>query len=106
MKKVKSEKLKAKGWQVGTVADFLQLSPEEERVIDLRLALSGALKQVRVESGQTQQDVAKLLRTSQSRIAKMEAGDSSVSIDLLIRGLFSCGIDNRQLSEIIALLDM
>lgn len=103
MNEQKREKLKGKGWKISSVAEFLDLSPEEEKIIELRLTLSDALKRVRVESGQTQENAAKLLCTSQSRIAKMEAGDASVSIDLLIRGLFGLGVDSRRLSEIIAL---
>ncbi len=102
MKKEKREKLQAKGWKVTTAAEFLQLTPEEEKIIELRLALSKALKTARIQAGQTQVQTADLLDSSQSRVAKMEAADGSVSIDLLIRSLFGLGVDNRQLSEIIA----
>ena len=42
------------------------------------------------------------LRSSQSRVAKMEAGDSSVSLDLLIRSLITLGASDRELCKIIA----
>ena len=102
MDKQRKEKLEANGWRVGSVADFLELTPEESALVELRLVLSRALKDKRLDENLTQNKVAKLLKTSQSRIAKMEAGDSSVSLDLLIRSLFSLGIDTRQLSAIIA----
>ncbi len=46
--------------------------------------------------------MAKLMRSSQSRIAKIEAGDSSVSLDLLIRSLIAMGANRKDLAHIIA----
>ena len=102
MNKEKREKLEVKGWKVTTVAEFLELTPEEERIIELRLALSNALKQQRAKTQLTQIAAAKRLHSSQSRLAKMEAGDKSVSLDLMIRSLYGLGIDNAELSQIIA----
>lgn len=102
MKAEKRKKLEAKGWKVTTVKEFLGLSDEEELLIELQLALSSALREERSKSHLTQEDFAKLVSSSQSRIAKMEAGDPSVSLDLLIRSLFKAGVDRRRLSKIIA----
>ncbi len=102
MNKEKREKLEAKGWKVTSVAEFLGLTPEEERIIELKLALSAAIKAQRAKANLTQEKAAKRLHSSQSRLAKMEAGDKSVSIDLLIRSLYGLGIDNAELSQIIA----
>lgn len=102
MKKEKKEKLEAKGWKVTSVAEFLELTPDEEKIIELRLALSRAVKTRRLESNMTQEIFARKIKSSQSRVAKMEAGDRSVSIDLLIETLFKTGIDRRRLSEFIA----
>lgn len=102
MKVEKQKRLEAKGWKVTTVAEFLSLTEEEERIVELRLALSDAIKERRVESNLTQKNFAKLLQSSQSRVAKMESGDPSVSIDLLIRSLFKAGVDRRKLSKIVA----
>lgn len=102
MNEGKRKKLEAKGWKVTSVAEFLELTPEENALIELRLALSNALKQKRLEAKMTQEEFAKRLRSSQSRLAKMEAGDPSVSFDLLIRNLFATGIDKQKLGEIIA----
>lgn len=102
MNEEKRKKLEANGWRVGTVAEFLNLTPEDEAIIELKLALSAALKNQRVKANLTQESVAKQLRSSQSRVAKMEAGDKSVSLDLMIRSLYGLGIDNSELSQIIA----
>ncbi len=98
----KKQKLEAAGWRVGSTANFLNLSPDENSIIELRLALSDALKKQRLASNLTQEGFAKLLGSSQSRIAKMEAGDQSVSLDLLIRSLFALGLNLHDFTEILA----
>jgi hypothetical protein len=45
MEPTKRKKLAAAGWKVGSVAEFLDLSPEEEAIIKIRLSLSKSLKQ-------------------------------------------------------------
>ncbi|MGF1576570.1 MAG: helix-turn-helix transcriptional regulator [Cyanophyceae cyanobacterium] len=85
----KRRKLEAAGWVVGSASDFLELTPEEERLVELRLALSKRVRQLRQEKGLTQNNVASLVKSSQSRVAKLESGDSSVSLDVLIRVAFS-----------------
>jgi predicted XRE-type DNA-binding protein len=102
MNKEKKQKLEAKGWKVTSVTEFLGLTPEEENIIELKLALSAALKNQRIRANLTQASAAKRIRSSQSRVAKMEAGDKSVSLDLMIRSLYGLGINNNELSQIIA----
>ena len=87
MREEKKQRLEARGWRVGSATEFLGLSPEEEQYIELKLQLSLGLRPRREARHLTQVDAAKLLRSSQSRFAKMEAGDASVSVDLLIRAL-------------------
>jgi ribosome-binding protein aMBF1 (putative translation factor) len=102
MRKDKRTRLEAQGWKFDTAKDFLSLSEEESAYIELKIRLSEALRQRRQEKGLSQVDLAAKLRSSQSRVAKMEAGDSSVSLDLLIRSLITLGASDRELSKIIA----
>jgi len=102
MRDGKRRRLQAKGWKVGTTRQFLQLSDEEDAFIELRLRLAEGLKVRRVRQGLTQVDLAKAVRSSQSRVAKMEAGDPTVSLDLLVRSLLALGTTNRELAQIIA----
>ena len=102
MRKEKKRRLEAKGWKVGTVKEFLGLSDEESAYVELKIRLAEALRQRRREKGLSQVDLAEKLQSSQSRVAKMEAGDPSVSVDLLIRSLITLGASNRELSRIIA----
>ncbi|MEX0961073.1 MAG: helix-turn-helix transcriptional regulator [Burkholderiales bacterium] len=102
MHESKRKRLAAKGWRVGSATDFLQLSDEEQAYVELKLRLSDALKRQRIRRKLTQAQLAKAVNSSQSRVAKMEAGDSTVSIDLLIRSLFAAGTSNKELAKIIA----
>ena len=101
MRKAKEKRLQAKGWKIGTVKEFLGLSDEESAYIDLKIKLAAGLRQRRQQQGLSQLDLAAKLRSSQSRVAKMEAGDPSVSLDLLIRSLITLGASERELSQII-----
>jgi transcriptional regulator with XRE-family HTH domain len=80
----------------------LALSPEEEAYIELKLVLSTMLKQQRAKKRLTQNDLAKLINSSQSRVAKMESGDPSVSIDLVIKALLSIGATNKDLAKALS----
>jgi ribosome-binding protein aMBF1 (putative translation factor) len=102
MRASKKKRLTAKGWQVGTAKDFLGLSSEEDALVELRLKLADGLRTKRVENGITQTALAQTLKSSQSRVAKMEAGDSTVSLDLLVRSLLALGTSNRELASIIS----
>lgn len=102
MREEKRRKLEAKGWKVGSTQEFLRLTDEEAAYIELKLRLAESLRERRWRRGLTQVDLARLLKSSQSRIAKLEAGDPSVSLDLLIRSLLTLGTSNRELSQIIS----
>ena len=95
------KKLELAGWQVGNATDYLRLSPEENILIDMRISLSLALQQHRKKQKLSQVDLAERLGSSQSRIAKMEAADPSVSFDLLIRGLIAAGASNTDIAKAI-----
>ena len=98
----KKRRITAKGWKIGTAKEFLGLSASEEAYIELRLRLSEGLKSRRNLRRVTQTQLAQALRSSQSRVAKMEAGDPTVSIDLLVKSLLVLGTTNRELAAIIA----
>jgi ribosome-binding protein aMBF1 (putative translation factor) len=102
MRANKRKRLESRGWKVGTPKELLDLSDEEAAYIDLRLKLAEGLKARRSAKGLTQNDLAKAVRSSQSRVAKMEAGDPTVSLDLLVKSLLALGASTRELARIIA----
>jgi DNA-binding XRE family transcriptional regulator len=101
MKKAKRARLERAGWKVGGARDLLGLGADESRFVDLKLALSLALRRARERRGLTQTELAKKLGSSQSRVAKMETGDPSVSLDLLVRSLLALGVTLAQLARIV-----
>ncbi len=101
MLKSKRQKLEAKGWRVGTAQEFLGLSEEENAYVELRLRLADSLRLRRQRRKLSQTELARMVRSSQSRIAKMEGGDPSVSLDLLIRTLLALGASIRDLARAI-----
>lgn len=98
----KRKRLEAAGWSVGDAADFLKLTPEEAALAEMRLALSRTLRERRRAAGLTQTALAKQLGSSQSRVAKLEAGDASVSLELLIRALLAVGASRREVANALA----
>jgi ribosome-binding protein aMBF1 (putative translation factor) len=101
VKRQKRARLEAKGWRVGSAAEFLELTPEEEALIELKADLGEAIRKRRKASRMTQNSLAKKLGSSQSRIAKMEAGDPSVSLDLQLRSLFVLGLKRKQVAKAV-----
>lgn len=101
MRAAKRKSLEARGWKIGSVEDFLDLSGQESAYIELRLKLARGLKARRNARGLSQTQLAKAVQSSQSRVAKMEAGDPTVSLDLLVRSLLALGASNRDLGRII-----
>ena len=98
----KRKRLEAAGWKVGSTMDFLRLSDEEETLIELRIALGSSLRKVRTKKRLSQVEFAKQLGSSQSRVAKMEAGDPSVTLDLQIRALVSLGATRKEVARAVS----
>jgi ribosome-binding protein aMBF1 (putative translation factor) len=101
MKASMRKRLESKGWVVGSVEEFLGLTAEESAYIELRLKLAEGLKTRRKRRGLSQTALAESLNSSQSRVAKMEAGDPTVSLDLLVKSLLALGASTRDLASII-----
>ncbi len=95
------ELIAALGWKDGTVAEFLELTPEEEALIEIKLALSKNLRERR-QNQMTQGQLAEKLKSSQSRVAKAESGHSSVSLELLVRALLATGATPSDIAKAIA----
>ncbi len=102
MNKVKQKKLEKSGWTIGSAKDFLGLSDEESAYIELKIKLSTNLRKLRTEHNITQVELAKILKSSQSRVAKIETGDPSVSLDLIIRSLLALGTSKKEIARAIS----
>lgn len=101
MESAKRKRLERKGWKVGTTKEFLGLTSDEATYVELKLALSRKLSDLHRRHHLTQVQAARILQSSQSRVAKMEAGDPSVSLDLLVRSLLALGLTKETLARTI-----
>jgi len=104
MDQAKRKRLESAGWKVGTTAEFLGLSDEEAAIVELRLGLASGVREERNRRSMTQAQLGRMLGSSQSRVAKMEAADPSVSIDLMIRSLLTMGANRKKVASYIAML--
>ena len=102
MRSAKKKRLEAKEWKVGSAKEFLGLSSQEEAYIEIKLRLAESLRNQRLLRRLTQSDLAKAIKSSQSRVAKMEAGEGSVSIDLLVQTLLALGTSGSDLARILS----
>ena len=99
MSSTKLKRLKAAGWKVGTTREFLGLSDQEAALVEVKLSLIDALKKSRQKRRLSQVELAQRMGSSQSRIAKIEAGDSSVSLDLIVRALIAAGATQQDIRK-------
>jgi DNA-binding XRE family transcriptional regulator len=102
MDAVKRRHLESEGWQVGDASEFLELSPAEAELIEVKLALGDYMREVRRQHHWTQVQVAERIGSSQSRVAKMESADASVSLDLLVKTLLTLGATTREVGRVIS----
>jgi DNA-binding XRE family transcriptional regulator len=101
MNKKRQQQLEEKGFRVGSTADFLELTPEEEAYIDIRLDISNLVKAQRAKRDWTQEQLARAIGSSQSRIAKLEGGDPGISLDLMIKALLRLGTSKKQIGKLL-----
>lgn len=101
MRASKRKKVEAAGWKVADTGEFLGLTAAEEAFIELRLRLAEGLRARRTRKKLTQTDLAEVIQSSQSRVAKMEAGDPTVSVDLIVRSLIALGVSHKEIARII-----
>jgi predicted transcriptional regulator len=101
MRAGKRARLESGGWRIGSARELLDLSDQEALFIEVKLALSRDVRERRLRQQLSQAELAAQLQSSQSRVAKMEAGDPSVSIDLLVRSILALGASREELAESI-----
>jgi predicted XRE-type DNA-binding protein len=90
--------------QVADAGEFLDLTEEEAAYIEMKLALAENLRELRKARKISQTRLVKLLGSSQSRIAKMESCDPSVSVDLLVKGMLALGATRMEIGRALGSL--
>lgn len=99
------KRLESAGWKVGGTSEFLGLTEEEAAIVELKVGLAYAVRERRSRRSLTQEQLGRLLGSSQSRVAKMEAADPSVSLDLMVRSLLRLGASRKEVASYIAAPD-
>ena len=98
----KRKRLESAGWRIGDTTEFLDLTPADVMWIELHELLVSAVIGARRTAGLTQSALAERLGSSQSRVAKMEAGDPGISVDFLLRTLFALGYGVADIGRVLA----
>jgi HTH-type transcriptional regulator / antitoxin HipB len=99
MDEAKKKRLEALGYWVGDYGDFLGLTEAERQHVELRIALSNAVRRLREAKGLTQKALGKMIASTQARVAKVETGTVEVSLDLMFRAFFAAGGKLEDLSS-------
>lgn len=102
MRADKQRRLEKAGWRVGNAAEFLGLDDVESKLLDIKIALAKLLRSMRARRRLTQFELAERIGSSQSRVAKLEAGDPTVSVDLLVRSLIAAGASPSDLAKAVS----
>lgn len=102
MKTTKKQRLETAGFRVGSTNEFLRLSPEESALVAMRLNLAKAVRARRQAQHFSQVELAKRLGSSQSRVAKLEAAENSISFDFLVRAMLATGAAPRDVGRALA----
>jgi DNA-binding transcriptional regulator YiaG len=91
MDATKRKALEAAGWKIGDAANFLGMSAEERQLLDARVMLAKAIRELRQAYRLSQKELGARLKTTQPRVAKIERAASDVSMDQLIRAFTAAG---------------
>jgi ribosome-binding protein aMBF1 (putative translation factor) len=102
MRASKRKRLEAKGWRLTSPERFVGLTREEAALVEMKVGLADAVKAQREKSHLSQVELASRMKSSQSRVAKIEAGDPSVSLDLLVRAVLSAGATKKEIARALA----
>ena len=86
MKKTNKDKLKAAGWKVGSTSEFLDLSPDEEAMIEIRHVLANYLREWRTRKNLTQVQLAKAVKSSRAGQLMLGAGPGITPSTLPVSG--------------------
>ena len=79
---------------------WLDLTPEEVAVIDMKIRLGDELRARRRKKRLSQERAAEILETSQGRVSKMERGQAT--LDQLARSLLALGGSPEEVGKAIS----
>lgn len=98
----RKRRLEAAGFKFGTVGELFGLSEAEEQLVELKVVIADAVRELRDTRALSQSDLARLVGTGQARISKLERSAESTSLDTLVRCLLVLGASRKDLARTIA----
>ena len=92
MDAAKRKKLELAGYRVyDDAADWLGLTDDEKKLLDVRMSVTQAIRDLRESLGLTQAQLAERLGSTQPRIANLELGQRGFSMDFAVKALLAMG---------------
>jgi DNA-binding transcriptional regulator YiaG len=89
MNKARKARFAKAGWKLGTAGELFGMTDAEAALADAKLRQGDVVREVRHRRHLSQAALAKLMGSSQSRVAKVENKDTEVSLDLQLRAIFA-----------------
>jgi predicted XRE-type DNA-binding protein len=96
MNRAQKERFERDGWKVGTASELLGLTEAEEALVEAKLKLGAVVRTLRQRRHLSQAALAKLIGSSQPRVAKLENRDPEVSLDLQMKAVFAASPGARR----------
>jgi predicted XRE-type DNA-binding protein len=97
----RKKRLEAAGFKFGTVGELFNLSEAEELLVEVKVALAEAIRELREVRSLSQADLARLIGSGQARVSKLERSLESTSLDTLFRCMIVLGASRQDLAETI-----
>jgi len=97
----RKKRLEAAGFKFGTVGELFNLSEAEELLVEMKVALAEAIRELREVRSLSQADLARLIGSGQARVSKLERSLESTSLDTLFRCMLVLGASRQDLAKTI-----
>lgn len=94
--------LERAGWTHGSYADFLQLTPEEKMIVDMRIAATLELERQRRATRLSQAEVARRMGTRQPNVSALFRNPGGATLDTLCRALAAYGLGRREIAACLS----
>lgn len=96
MNRTQKKRFEQAGWKIGTAGELLGLTEAEEAFVEAKLRLGQAVRTLRLRKHLSQAALAKLMGSSQPRVAKLENRDPEVTLDLQMKAIFAASANARR----------
>jgi ribosome-binding protein aMBF1 (putative translation factor) len=96
----KRKRLEAAGWVSGDAADFLGMSPEEARLLKIKLNLAREIESQRKKKGISQTALAAQIDMKHPNFARLKKNPERVTMDVLFKILLSLGNSPKRIAAL------